>query len=121
MLLKLRVLEEALVQVSQRYHIVATELANLKNKPDNEPAYTATIDELGKQLNQTQMAMKTLQEEHQTLQATLAEKLKQIQLLNEENSLLSQQNKELKDKNRLAIERAETIQEWLYNIDNAKI
>lgn len=120
MLSKLQELEQALIKINKQYHIVATELANLKNKPDNEPAYTKAIDELSKQLTEKQNALIALQNNYQSSQSALAEKTHQIQLLNEENRLLAKQNKELKDKNQLALERAETILTWLSNIDNAK-
>lgn len=117
---KLRTLEETIVSMNKRYHVVATELANLKNKPNNEAKYEATIDELTVALNTAKDAIAKLQGDLKNSQSRLNDSERQAEQLAKENRQLLDENTELKQKNRLAIERAELIQTWLYNIDNAK-
>ncbi len=117
MLQKLRILEATLNDVSKRYHVVATELANLKNKPDNDAKNEATINALTQKLKQSQDDYTKLRQDFDALNEELANKYRQNELLNEENRLLATQNNELSEKNRLAVERAKLIQHWLENID----
>lgn len=117
---KLRTLEETIVSMNKRYHVVATELANLKNKPNNEAKYEATIDELTVALNTAKDAIAKLQGDLKNSQSRLNDSERQAEQLAKENRQLLDENTELKQKNRLAIERAELIKTWLYNIDNAK-
>lgn len=120
MLDKLRTLETLIISMNKQYHVVATELANLKNKPNNDAKNEALIDKLTQAFNQSQADLKTTQESLKKTQTELSDALKQNELLHKQNNDLSHENGELKQKNRLAIERAELIQTWLYNIDNAK-
>lgn len=120
MLDKLRTLETLIISMNKQYHVVATELANLKNKPNNEAKYEATIDELTVALNTAKDAIAKLQGDLKNSQSRLNDSERQAEQLAKENRQLLDENTELKQKNRLAIERAELIQTWLYNIDNAK-
>ncbi len=117
---KLRLLEETLVQVNKQYHVVATELANLKNKPNNDAKNTAIIEGLRTKIQGFEQQISEMEGKLAQSQKELEQADQQNDLLNEENRRLSEENNELKRKNRLAIERAELIQTWLYNIDNAK-
>lgn len=120
MLDKLRTLETLIVSMNKQYHVVATELANLKNKPNNDAKNEALIDKLTQAFNQSQDSLKASDAVVNKLQTELAEANKQNEILHKQNQELSEENNELKQKNRLAIERAELIQTWLYNIDNAQ-
>lgn len=117
---KLRTLEEVVLHMTKRYNVVATELANLKNKIKEIPDHERTIEEMNAKIDEANTALKNAQNQQKQLQEKLNALGRQSDLLHEENRLLASENSELKDKNRLAIERAELIQEWLYNIDNAK-
>lgn len=120
MLAKLHELEESLTRINKQYHVVATELANLKNKPDNEPMYTKTIEELKKQLQQSQNEYAAEKTNHQRTQAELDTQNQKIQELSEQNRQLTEENNTLHEKNRIASERAKSIQNWLQNIDQSK-
>lgn len=118
MLEKLQELDQLISQISTQYHIVATELANLKNRPNNEAKHEATIGELHDQLAQATQQLNELQTTLANNQQTLDQQDKYIDELNAKINELSQENNDLKQKNRLAIERAEVVQTWLANIDN---
>lgn len=118
MLEKLQELEDLLTQVTNQYHIVATELANLKNRPNNDAKNEATIIELHAELDSTQRQLGELQASLTQNNTLLDDKDKHINELNAKIQALTEENDELKHKNRLAIERAEVVQTWLANIDN---
>lgn len=120
MLNKLQQLEQKVLEITKRYNVVATELANLKNKPNNDAKNEAIIRDLSQQLTQSQSELGNLKATYQTAHARLDELTASYNELSQTNARLSQENHALKEKNRLAIERAEQIQQWLYNIDNAK-
>lgn len=116
---KLHLLEQKIAELNTHYNIVATELANLKNKPNNDAKYEYAINQLNAQFEQSQSELATLQ----NAQKQAREKIDQLTQENSkflgELSLLREENHSLKEKNRLAIERAELIQKWLANIDHA--
>lgn len=118
MLEKLQELEGLLAEITNRYHIVATELANLKNRPNNDAKNEATIIELHAELDNTQRQLGELQANLTNNNALLDNKDRHIDELNAKIASLTEENDELKHKNRLAIERAEVVQTWLANIDN---
>lgn len=118
MLEQLQELETLLSQVINQYHIVATELANLKNRPNNDAKHEATIGELQAQLNQATQQLDELQATLDNNNQMIDHQDKYIDELNAKISQLSQENSDLRQKNRLAIERAEVVQTWLANIDN---
>lgn len=116
---KLRLLEQKIADLATQYNIVATELVNLKNKPNNEDKYEYAIQQLTAQFEQSQSELASLQ----ASQKQAREKIEQLSQENTkfvgELSLLREENHSLREKNRLAIERAELIQNWLANIDHA--
>ncbi len=118
---KINQLQQATEELSRRYHVTATELANLKNKPNNEPVYQRTISELENKLANLTHEHNELTQIHDST----AQKLNELMTQNTEQAQLierlSEENKVLKQKNRTAIERAELIQEWLQNIDNGTV
>lgn len=119
MLNKLQTLEQALGALNTQYHVVATELANLKNKPNNDAKNEATIADLQQKLAHSQNRVFQLQDELDRALGDAGASAEQNERLLSENQKLTQENAELKQKNRIAIERAELIQTWLNNIDNA--
>lgn len=118
---KINQLQQATEELSRRYHVTATELANLKNKPNNEPVYQRTISKLENKLANLTHEHNELTQIHDST----AQKLNELMTQNTEQAQLierlSEENKVLKQKNRTAIERAELIQEWLQNIDNGTV
>lgn len=119
MLDKLQELEQLLTQITNQYHVVATELINLKNRPSNEAKHEATIDELSIELDIANERLAELETNAQNQSKQLDEHARLIESLTQQNNQLITENDELKQKNRLAIERADIIQTWLANIDNA--
>lgn len=117
---KLRLLEQKIADLTTQYNVVATELANLKNKPNNDDKYEYAIKQLTAQFEQSQSELLALQ----NTQKQAREKIDQLAQENSkfvgELSVLREENHSLKEKNRIAIERAELIQNWLSNIDHAK-
>lgn len=117
---KLRLLEQKIADLTTQYNVVATELANLKNKPNNDDKYEYAIKQLTAQFEQSQSELLALQ----NTQKQAREKIDQLAQENSkfigELSVLREENHSLKEKNRIAIERAELIQSWLSNIDHAK-
>lgn len=111
MITQLKLLEQAVSELKERYHITATELINLKNKV----AQDTTADELS--VLQTQL--KTAKEAVATLTTANANLEREIADLHEQNQALLIQNTDLTEKNSLAISRAEVIQNWLAKIDQA--
>lgn len=115
---KISQLQQATEELSQRYQTVATQLANLQSKPDKEPLYQRTISDL-------QNKLAHLTQEHEELlhiNDSTAQKLSELISQNNNQSKmiehLAEENKVLKQKNRMALERTELIQEWLQHIDN---
>lgn len=124
MLDKLQELEQVLSQISTQYHVLATELANLKNKPNNDAQHTATINDLMQKLEQATTHNQQLQAE---LSSSTQKKDEEIAIqseiianLTEQNEQLKQLNTSLEQKNRIAAEHVKTIETWLANIDNAQ-
>lgn len=116
---KISQLQQATEELSQRYQTVATQLANLQSKPDKEPLYQRTISDL-------QNKLAHLTQEHEELlhiNDSTAQKLSELISQNNNQSKmiehLAEENKVLKQKNRMALERTELIQEWLQHIDNS--
>lgn len=120
MLNKLQTLEQALHTLSTQYHVVATELANLKNKPNNDAKNEAIINELKHKLHQSNKHSHDLQKRLDDALRQAHDNNQRLYQLEQDNDKLAQENNELLQKNELAIERAELIQTWLYNIDNAQ-
>ncbi|MDO4897176.1 MAG: hypothetical protein Q3971_07420 [Moraxella sp.] len=110
MITQLKLLEQAVSELKERYHITATELVNLKNKMshDNTPHQLATLQS---DLKSAKDTITALTQTNADLEAQLAELCKQ-------NQALIAQNQELTEKNALAISRAEAIQNWLAKIDH---
>lgn len=124
MLEKLQELEQVLAQLNTQYNVLATELANLKNKSHNDAKSTATINELLEKLGVANQNNEQLQSQ---LADSLTQKDKQsalhadeISKLNKQNQELSNHNDELEQKVELALERIKTLETWLHNIDAAK-
>lgn len=124
MLEKLQELEQVLAQLNTQYNVLATELANLKNKSHNDAKSTATINELLEKLGVANQNNEQLQSQ---LADSLAQKDEQSALhadeiakLNKQNQELSNHNDELEQKVELALERIKTLETWLHNIDAAK-
>lgn len=118
---KLQTLQDRLAQLTDRHHIVSTELANLKNKPNNDAKNEAIIHALKHELSEAKEHIKKLTQ-------SLDDGFAQIQRYDEQNHTLTKQNEklqqtlaQLQEKNRLAAERAETIKNWLINIDNKSV
>ncbi len=120
MLEKLQTLEAQIQTLTQNYHVALTDLANLKNKPNNDAKNEATILALGQKLTQAQDDCKTLTTQVQNLTKQLDASLADIDSLQADNANLSEMVTALQEKNRLAIERAELVKDWLVNIDNAR-
>lgn len=121
MLDKLQALEQTLTQISNKYHVIATELANLQNRTTSDAHNEERITQLTLQLSKTQERLEHLQAQLGTQSEQLKEKTLQVETLNQKNAQLVQENNELRQKNQLAVQRAELIQTWLTNIDNAQV
>lgn len=108
MITQLQLLEQALNELKERYHITATELLSLKNKmsQDNAP----DVNVLQSELQTAKDTIEHLTQTNTSLETQLAD-------LYEQNQTLLIQNQELTEKNSLAISRAEVIQNWLAQID----
>ncbi|MDO4250956.1 MAG: hypothetical protein Q4C68_05550 [Moraxella sp.] len=117
MLAKLQQLEQTLAAITTQYHVVATELANLKNKPDHQAEYERTILELSQKFDHSQDTLLSLQEAHKSMGVRVEELATTNEQLLAENNALKAENDALKAKNRLAMERAEVVQTWLRTID----
>lgn len=118
MLNQIHTLEETLKTLRARYHIIATELANLKNKPNNDAKNEATIARLTQDIAAFDNKTRTLFQEVATLQRDLKTEQTQAQKLAAENRALSAACDTLAQKNALAAARASELQTWLANIDN---
>lgn len=110
---KLTSLEEHLSTLKKQYHITATELANLKNRPNYEDEYKQTILKLSDELA-------TLKERLSHSQSSEQQALTNLDKLGQENALLVAQINDLKEKNKIAVEHAELIQNWLRRIDSSQ-
>ncbi|WFF38978.1 hypothetical protein LU290_01715 [Moraxella nasibovis] len=117
MLSQLQALEHTILEMKKQYNVTATELANLKHKLANDDSPTL-IQNLQGSLNQTAQKLQEQSERADALEQSRNALQAQIETLIEQNQALSAHNQELKDKNALAISRAETIQDWLTKIDN---
>lgn len=125
---KLQTLQSHLGDLADKQHIALTELANLKNRPNNDAKNEARIRTLTEELARAK-------DQIHKLNQSLEDSFSQIQRYDEQNVALSKQNSQLKDelnqhqahigqlqeKNRLAAERAETVKTWLINIDNKSV
>ncbi|MDO5652141.1 MAG: hypothetical protein Q4G13_08435 [Moraxella sp.] len=109
---KLHTLETNIAALRKQYHVTATELANLKNRPNYEEQYKQTIETLTRQLDDSQTELDNYAQNHGELQARLTE-------LTHENAKLTDKVHELKEKNIIAIEHVAVIQNWLTRIDNS--
>lgn len=108
---KITQLQSVLDELQKRYHITATELANLKNKPNYEEQYKKTIENQRIELSNCQAQLN----EHIKSQKDNEQNLKKLVL---ENQRLNDEIHHLKQKNKTAVEHAELIQNWLQRIDN---
>lgn len=120
MLTELQQLEQTIAEIKTRYHITATELANLKHKVANDDR-DRQISDLMQKLERSQQENQTLNTRVQELSDSRHALEGQIETLYEQNQQLLAQNDELAKKNALAISRAEVIQEWLTKIDNQHV
>ena len=120
MLAQLQLLEQTISELKDRYHITATELVNLKHRMESD----TTGDDLGRlqaKLDISQKDLTALTETLNEVNRANADLEKQINELCEQNSQLTAKNKELENKNALAVGHAEVIQDWLTKIDNGTI
>lgn len=111
MITQLKLLEQAIGELKNRYHITATELVSLKSK--------VAQDTSAHQLDTVQAELKSAKEAVATLTTANTNLEREIAALHEQNQALLTQNTELMEKNSLAISRAEVIQNWLAKIDRA--
>ncbi|MFL1732065.1 hypothetical protein [Moraxella oculi] len=117
MLSQLQALEHTILEMKKQYTVTATELANLKHKLANDDKPTI-IHNLQSTLEKTTQQLKDQTERADSLEKSRNALQAQIETLIEQNQALKAHNKELKDKNTLAISRAEIVQEWLTKIDS---
>lgn len=111
MITQLKLLEQAISELKERYHITASELVSLKNK--------IAQDTTANELSTLQAELKNAKEAVATLTTANANLENEIAELQEQNQALLIQNTDLTEKNSLAISRAEVIQAWLAKIDRA--
>lgn len=109
MITQLQLLEQALNELKERYHITATELLSLKNKMSHDTS-AQDVSVLQSELQTAKDTIEHLTQTNTSLETQLAD-------LYEQNQTLLIQNQELTEKNSLAISRAEVIQNWLAQID----
>lgn len=117
MISQLQALEQTILEMKKQYTVTATELANLKHKLANDTS-PAIISDLQVRLEKTTQELRLQNERTNSLEHSCSALQAQIEILAEQNQSLTTHNQELKDKNALAISRAEIIQEWLTRIDN---
>lgn len=117
MLTQLQALEQTIVEMKKQHTVTATELANLKHKLANDTK-PALISDLQLRLEKTSQELEQQTERGNALEQSRNALQAQIESLIEQNQALNAYNQELKDKNALAISRAEIIQEWLTKIDS---
>ncbi|OOR92827.1 hypothetical protein B0181_01460 [Moraxella caviae] len=116
MLNQLQTLEQTVLELKKQHNYTATELANLKHKMANDDS-PHIITDLQNRLAQATQDLNAQAKQSEQLEQSRNALQAQIETLIEENQSLIKQNQELKDKNALAISRAEIIQEWLSKID----
>lgn len=109
MITQLALLEQAVNELKERYHITASELVSLKNK--------ISQDNSAQQLTALQTELQHANDTINTLTHTNSDLEIRLNKLYEQNQALIAQNQELTEKNTLAISRAEVIQNWLVKID----
>ncbi|MDO4895174.1 MULTISPECIES: hypothetical protein [Moraxella] len=119
MLAQLQALEQTILAMKKQYAVTATELANLKQKIANDTT-PQLVDGLQSKLNQANQDLHNQQIQNKSLEESRNALQKQVEELYEANQNLLKQNQELKDKNALAISRAEIIRDWLSQIDHQK-
>ncbi|WP_323841240.1 MULTISPECIES: hypothetical protein [unclassified Moraxella] len=117
MLSQLQTLEQNILEIKKQHNVTATELANLKHKLANDDS-PAIIHNLQLNLDKAEQDLKEQTKRADGLEQSRNALQAQIEELIEKNQTLLAHNQELKDKNKLAISRAEIIQEWLAKIDN---
>lgn len=117
MLDKLHSLEQELATLFERYKHLKQEYTVLKSKPDRTQEYESTIAHLREQVQHHTEEMATLHQENQELDKALRQKTTDCEALQAKNRVLQEQNHELSEKNALAMQRAQLIQEWLSHID----
>lgn len=101
MITQLKLLEQAISELKERYHITASELVSLKNK--------IAQDTTANELSTLQAELKNAKEAVATLTTANANLENEIAELQEQNQALLIQNTDLTEKNSLAISRAEVI------------
>lgn len=125
---KLHTLQDQLDKLADKQHATLTELAHLKNRPNNDAKNEARIRALGEELARTKDQLAKAND-------SLEDSFAQIQRYDEQNIALTKQNNQLQneiseqkqqiatlqEKNRLAGERAEAVKTWLINIDNQSV
>lgn len=116
MLAQLQALEQSIIAMKKQYAVTATELANLKQRLANDDS-PRQIGDLQAQLNKANQEIDNYCEQVDSLEHTRNALQKQVEELYQANQTLIQQNQDLKDKNALAISRAEVIRDWLGKID----
>lgn len=117
MLAQLQALEQTILAMKKQYAVTATELANLKQRVASDTT-PQLVNELQAKLTQVNQELATSQAQAKSFEDSRNALQKQIEELYQANQALLQQNQELKDKNALAISRAEIIRDWLSKIDN---
>ena len=116
MLAQLQALEQTIIAMNKQYAVTATELANLKQRVANDDS-PKQINALQTKLNQALLDIETYHDRIDSMQQTQIALEQQVEDLYQQNQTLISQNQDLKDKNALAISRAEVIRDWLSKID----
>ncbi|UNU73732.1 hypothetical protein LU293_02140 [Moraxella nasovis] len=113
---KLKDLEQAVHELTQKYNNAQAELSKLRHAiaHDDKPQQIANLQS---ELNSTKADAKQKTVQIEQLEQSRTALQSQIESLVEQNHTLSEKNQELKNKNNLAISRAEVIQDWLAKID----
>ncbi len=118
MLAQLQALEQTIIAMKKQYAVTATELANLKQRLANDDSPQQIIN-LQQQLNKANQEIDSYCEQVDSLEHSRNALQKQVEDLYQANQALVQQNQDHKDKNALAISRAEVIRDWLGKIDRS--
>ncbi|STZ31344.1 hypothetical protein [Moraxella ovis] len=106
MISQLQALEQTILDMKKQYNVTATELANLKHKLANDTS-PAIISDLQLRLEKTTQELHSQTDRANSLEQSRNALQAQIEELVEQNQSLNTHNQELKDKNALAISRAE--------------
>lgn len=117
MLDKLHSLEQELGTLFERYKRLKQEYAVLKSKLDRTQEYENTIAHLQEQVQSHTADLLKLRQENQDLDKAVRQKTTDCEALQAKNRTLQENNHELNEKNALAMQRAQLIQEWLSHID----